>query len=445
MKERKFTCLSVLYIIETACLLFLLAGCFQKKVLVVDTSQWQFDKHMYSEKMELPAGVYQVRAVADFESDYPLELGLVQTGGNFRSLRGNPVSLSMSQREVEFEYYLLPGTKAVQLYCNVPPETDVSFEELTLTKLGDGKRILFVTALFWILVLDALIVLGQRLRKNQISEKKLITFCGLTGIVCLEAFALFTDYLILGESTCFYIHEIERIAQAGATEVLEALVGKGILLPAVLLRKIGFDVMLSIKTLQFLFIVLVTVLVYQAVAATCKRLDNNSFVPAVLGTLFAVTLPWNLAFIYRKADLGGFLMAGILASCWKLFMQLWNGVKNIDHEKADGEKHRKLYGRAGSAVTVAILSVISFQVVGNDKTPIVYICLAAAGTLAVGLLTGCITVFIKKRMGQDVFVWVLLLLVFLGSMPAMYRVNMVAFESQPFYLYTYESILMENE
>lgn len=445
MKERKFTCLSVLYIIETACLLFLLAGCFQKKFLVVDTPQWQFDKHMYSQKMDLPAGVYQVRAVADFESDYPLELGLVQTGGNFRSLRGNQVSLSMSQREVEFEYYLLPGTKDVQLYCNIPPETDVSFEELTLTKLSEGKRILFVTALFWTLILNVVIAFGQRIRKNPVSTKEKITFIGLAFIVGLEAFGLYTDYLILGENTCFYIHEIESIAQSGATEVLKALVGKGILFPAVLLRKIGFDVMFSIKTLQFLFIVLVTVLVYQAVATTCKRLDRDVCVAAVLGTLFAVTLPWNLAFIYKKADFGGFLMAGVLASFWNLLMLLWNGVKSAGKKNDTGEKQKKLYGLAGNAVTVAILSVISFQVVGDDQTPVVYICVAAAGTLAVGLLTGCLTVFIKKRVGQDALVWVLLLLVFLGSMPAMYHVNMVAFESQPFYLYTYESILMENE
>lgn len=425
MKKSKQTLLKIILLIELVILILLLPGCFQKTKTIVNTTEWEFDEKFQSQPLDLTPGVYQIHVDPEFEAGSMFDVGLWGNDSNFRSLLGNQVRIGANQAFVDFEYYILPGAKGVQLYVNLPPETDVVFEELTLCKLNLGARILFVCVLTLMVLVDALIIFGQKVRSGLVPVSCQITVAGLVALMILEALPLWTDYLISGISTVpSYILRTEEIRSLTPMSKVSVLFGEGLMLLPVAMRGIGFDVTSSYKITVFLCIVIVTLFVYFAVSCTFKN-----FYAGLLGTVFAMLAPWNSMILYLKGDLGGFCLQGFFAAAWLGVILLVRKKRSIG-----------VLALTGSF----LLFMGTFVLVIRDITPGAFLLVMAVLSFGGALGFGFLYYKLEKKKTKEWMSWFTFFMIFVIGLVGMYRLNTIVFEAEPNYLYTIESILSEN-
>lgn len=310
---------------EAFCLLLLLPGCFKKEEEVysfygedIAESMIRADGYLefQSERMELKAGVYEVRVRTSLEEDQKITVQMGYDRGYFHSLRGNVVRMFPGHKEMDFNFYVLDKVPSAYVECQFFDVGAEGMEELYILRTNKGNRVLLFLAAAVFAALDFLVEFRRRILDGRVTKRQQVVFWTLTAGVLLAYFPYLTDYFIHGADTFFHISRIawlkETLEQGTSFPVRiqsHWLYGHGyavslfycdlfLFLPAAL-HLIGFSILAAYKIFILIILAATAVIAYWSFYQCVK--DEYA---ALFGSMIYLLIPYHIYNFYNRGAIG---------------------------------------------------------------------------------------------------------------------------------------------
>jgi len=211
----------ILLLVELLILIILIPGCFRKPQLYgggmeqihsIGTNE-DGNQVYVSEYMELPVGVYQLRAQLHIPDHSVAVLGMQAENGSHRAFRCNEVVAFSGQKYVDFEAYVLEKTEYA--YVNIVLQgTDIaSVDSIEIYKTAFGNRMAVFTCTFIFILLDLLLLFRDGIRNGNVKKEQQLVVWVLLLCIGIVYLPYATDYYNLGADSAFHMLRIEGLKE----------------------------------------------------------------------------------------------------------------------------------------------------------------------------------------------------------------------------------------
>lgn len=269
------------------------------------------------ESVSLPRGHYIVSLQYETDTDYLNMCNVVAEQAGFRGCLTNGSSLHAALDETDFDVWLLRDTENIVVSVGYGAGTLV-VKGLTITETNVLNRIALITLLVLITLLNAGLCFREYDRHYKVSKKTKTVIFGVGLITIFASLPLFTDYILSSGDVIYHLNRIEGLKDgilSGQFPVRIApkwLENNGyasavfypeiMLLPAALLRMIGFTVTASYQIYIFLINLLTAV-----IACYCfGKMFKNTYIGLLCSMLHTLSI-YRIFNTYTKGSLGEML------------------------------------------------------------------------------------------------------------------------------------------
>lgn len=283
------------------------------------------------EAIALPKGHYIVSLQYDTDTDYSNMCTVTAEQAGFRGCLTNGSGLHAALHETDFDMWLLRDAENMIVHASYGAGTLV-VKGLTIIETNTLQRIYLFVVLFAVTALNGAVCFYEYDRQNKVSKKTKTVMFGLGLITIFASLPVFTDYILSSGDIGYHLNRIEGLKDgilSGQFPVRIAprwLEDNGyasavfypeiMLLPAALLRMIGFTITTSYQIYMFFINFLTAVVCYycfckmfkdEYIGLLCSMLHTlsiyrifNTYVKGSLGeTLAMVFLPLIVYGFYR--------------------------------------------------------------------------------------------------------------------------------------------------
>lgn len=342
---------SIILLVESIIMLFMLGNCFQQDVPTYEISGNMVadaivDNVFTSENFFLEPGVYQVQIKTSAQMEQSIFVELKSDQSYFKSLRTNGVNIMAGQQEEDFEAYVSARVPSAYIYCEFnqgKPDTEF---QITVVRTCSGNRMLFIITLTVFLCIDLLVWLRKQILAGKISQKKQIVFWGLTTGILIAYFPYFTDYFSFGADTAFHLRRIAYLADTlregnhipvriqstwmyGHGYATSLFYGELFFYIPALLRLCGFSILFSYKAFVLFATIITAILTYIAFYSCIKE-----ELAALTGSLFYLLIPFRLFSVYSEGAVGKyFAMAFLPLICCGMYLLITQDILSKDYKK----------------------------------------------------------------------------------------------------------------
>jgi len=346
----------ILLLVELLILIILIPGCFRKSQLYgggmeqihsIGTNE-DGNQVYVSEYMELPVGVYQLRAQLHIPDHSVAVLGMQAENGSHRAFRCNEVVAFSGQKYVDFEAYVLEKTEYA--YVNIVLQgTDIaSVDSIEIYKTAFGNRMAVFTCTFIFILLDLLLLFRDGIRNGNVKKEQQLVVWVLLLCIGIVYLPYATDYYNLGADSAFHMLRIEGLKETllngGQFPVRVQsnwLYDHGyavstfysdffIFIPA-LLRIIGFSLMTSYK----LFVLFMTVATAVIAYSSFKSCTKDTYA-ALFGSMMYVLAPYRVYNVFNRGAVGEYLamvfLPMVICGMYHIFMDDINDTSYSRHK-----------------------------------------------------------------------------------------------------------------
>lgn len=266
------------------------------------------------EHISLPKGHYIVSLKYETDVDYSNMCTVTADGAGFKGCFTNGSSLHAALQETDFDMWLLRDTDNIMVHAGYAEGT-LLVRGLTITETNALYRIGLFVLLCGLMLLNGILVFRKADRQGKITkEKKKILFC-MALIVIFSSVPVFTDYVFNGGDIVYHLMRIEGLKDgmlSGQFPVRIApkwLEDNGyasaifypeiMLLPAALLRMIGFPITTSYQ----LYIILVNFLTAVSAYYSFEKIFRKAYAGLVCSMLYTLSI-YRIFNLYGKGALG---------------------------------------------------------------------------------------------------------------------------------------------
>ena len=266
------------------------------------------------EHISLPKGHYIVSLKYETDVDYRNMCTVTADGAGFKGCFTNGSSLHAALNETDFDMWLLRDTDNIMVHAGYA-EGPLLVRGLTITETNALYRIRLFVLLCGLTLLNGILVFRKADRQGKITkEKKKILFC-MALIVIFSSVPVFTDYVFSGGDIVYHLMRIEGLKDgmlSGQFPVRIApkwLEDNGyasaifypeiMLLPAALLRMIGFPVTASYQ----LYIILVNFLTAVSAYYSFEKIFRKAYAGLVCSMLYTLSI-YRIFNLFGKGALG---------------------------------------------------------------------------------------------------------------------------------------------
>lgn len=314
IKNRKRTILFILFFILLAVyIFFVIQICSTKKIKTeLTTNNFSFDSenHSYtSEYIELPNGVYNIEINYSSSADIKVEVNTDYYCRRFL-LSDNP-NLSSDENNKSFSIWTGNACKRIQILLN-SDNNDYSIDSLTVSTSPKSKLYLLSKCSIIFIILFILILLFSN---KYILSRHYKTIISISIITFVSSLGLFNSYLVLGHDMFFHLLRLEGLKEAisygtfpdkiqtnwchGWGYAVSAMYCDILLLPASILRFLGFPLMTCYKFYVFLVNLGTAITSYY----TFKKLSKDTNIALIISYLYTCA-PYRLCCIYIRSAVG---------------------------------------------------------------------------------------------------------------------------------------------
>lgn len=228
-----------------------------------DPSLGQVGNMVDFEGISLPAGLYRVCLRYQTDTDMENACTVSDVSLGYRSLLTNGDLLYAGLDESDFDMWLFRGTDQLTVHATYYGVGNLQVSGLTIYETNGLNRIVLFVALLFFAITDIVLVLLQYDKKYGFSKEQKNVFLGLLLTILFSNLPNFTDYLVGTADGTFHLWRIEglkegllsgqfpvRISekwQYGYGYASPIFYGETFLLPAAVLRMIGFDITSSYR------------------------------------------------------------------------------------------------------------------------------------------------------------------------------------------------------
>lgn len=463
------------------------------------TTQVDEHKEYCSERMVLTPGVYRIKVQSKLADGQHIFVEMKCDNSHFRALRGNGVNISAGNDYEEFQVYVVDKISTAYVQCYLYGADADALVQLDICSTGLGNRMLLFIAVLVFVAVDFLIYFRKSILEGKVSSKQQVVFWTLIAGVLVAYFPHLTDYFSFGEETAVHLQRIaylsDSIQQGDAFRCTMQgtwLFDQGyaislfysdlfLHIPAFLMV-IGFPVMTAYKMFVFITMVITAVIAYLGFKQCVK--DEYA---ALFGSLIYMLSSHYISTVYSKAAVGELLaMAFLPLVCCGSYLLYTQDVSSADYKKYKWYiilgVTAVLQSHLGSAIMsmafIVLVAVVFWKKTMQRQTvnqllktagivllinawfwlPLLYmLCSGISGdlnqviwqqvrtgvTLCVRTILFLLAVFLfrKVRTAKEILFKIaggVATVMLIAS--AIYRVNRIAFESAPVYLYAIESM-----
>lgn len=262
----------------------------------------------------LPEGHYIVSLQYATDTEYSNMCTINADTAGYKGCLTNGSSLYAALDETDFEMWLLRDVPDLKVQANYNSGT-LLVKGLTITETNALNRVYLSVAIMIISVLNGVICFREYDKKNPISQKTKIVIFGLGLITIFSSIPVLTDYFLYSGDGVYHLNRIEglkdgilsgqfpvRIAPrwlndngyASAVFYCEIM-----LLPAALLRMIGFTVTASYQIYIFFINLLTAVVAYSCF----KKMFKDEYVGLLCSMLYTLSV-YRIFKTYIRGSLG---------------------------------------------------------------------------------------------------------------------------------------------
>ena len=262
----------------------------------------------------LPEGHYIVSLQYDTDVDYSNMCTVTADQAGFNGCLTNGSNLHAALDETDFDMWLLRDTDNIIIHADYSEGTLV-VKGLTITETNAMNRIYLFVSVCVILALNLILLFREYDKRGKISKKTKTVMFGITLITIFASLPVLTDYVLNSGDIGYHLKRIEGLKDgllSGQFPVRIAprwLEGNGyadaifycevMLLPAALLRMIGF----TVTTGYQLYMVLVNFLTAVIAYYCFKKMFKDEYAGLICSMLHTLSI-YRIFNTYVKGSLG---------------------------------------------------------------------------------------------------------------------------------------------
>lgn len=295
----------------------ILAGEYvEGKGYVIDSSYDYAGTYLRSSKFELSPGVYELRIHYSKTGEDVASAIVLNNNSTFYGFRSSLSTIFQEENINKSQFYVLDGSDAFQVAVNVPGTDEMTVSNIEIVQTNAGSRILLFVTFLGSLFINGLVWIYFYLQEKKVSREVKATWIAIPIITILASVPLFTDYIILGTDTTFYLKRIEMISyqmSIGSWSLKSIL----LTIPA-LFRLIGFPMLFAYGMYIFLLNLLSSIIAFLCMDKCLK----NTYL-AIMASAVYTLLPYRVNLIYKEGDIGTLVELLFLPLLVLLFLQLF--------------------------------------------------------------------------------------------------------------------------
>ena len=286
----------------------------EKQGYYADTLAGMTGNMIEFESVSLPRGHYIVSLQYETDTDYRNMCNVTAEQAGFRGCLTNGSSLHAALKETDFDVWLLRDTENIVVSVSYGAGTLV-VKGLTITETNALNRVTLFALLVLVTLLNVVLCFREYDRHYKVSKQTKTVIFGAGLISIFASLPVFTDFTLGGGDVIYHLSRIEGLKDgilSGQFPVRIAprwLESNGyasavfypeiMLLPAALLRMIGFTVTASYQ----IYIFLVNLLTATVACYCFGKMFKNAYIGLMCSMLHTLSI-YRIFTFYTKGALG---------------------------------------------------------------------------------------------------------------------------------------------